>query len=472
MNIPGQGSLEAGRVNFADNILLMTDSYKVTHWKQYPPGTEAVYSYFESRGGRFGSVVFFGLQYYLRRYLGGRVVSQEKIERAEAFFSRHFDDATLFNREGWEYILREHGGRLPVRIRAVPEGTPVPVLNVMMTIENTDPRCFWLPNYLETLLVQVWYGCTVATMSREMKKLIAGYLEETGDPEAIAFKLHDFGYRGVSSVESAAMGGAAHLVNFEGSDTLAGCLLAQEYYDAEMPGSSIPASEHSTITAWGMPGEADAFRNMLERYPRGVVACVSDSYDIFRACSELWGRELRDAVLARDGTLVVRPDSGDPPAVVVRVLELLGEAFGAERNAKGYRLLPPQIRVIQGDGIDYEMAAAILAAVKRSGWSADNVGFGMGGGLLQKLDRDTQEFAFKCSEVRVKGERRHVYKDPVTDHAKRSKPGRLKLVRAPNGSLATVAENAAGQDLLRQVFRDGQLDAPLRFEDIRRNAAL
>ena len=329
-------------MNYADNILLMTDSYKVTHWKQYPPGTEAVYSYFESRGGRFGSVVFFGLQYYLRRYLEGLVVSQEKIDRAEAFCSRHFDNAELFNREGWEHILREHEGRLPVLIRAVPEGTPVPVLNVMMTIENTDPRCFWLPNYLETLLVQVWYGSTVATISRELKKLIAGFLEETGSPETIASKLHDFGYRGVSSVESAAMGGAAHLVNFEGTDTLAGCLLAQEYYGAEMPGSSIPASEHSTITAWGMPGEPDAFRNMLERYPRGVVACVSDSYDIFHACSEIWGRELREAVLARDGTLVVRPDSGDPPSVVVKVLDLLGEAFGTERNAKGYRVLPPR----------------------------------------------------------------------------------------------------------------------------------
>jgi nicotinamide phosphoribosyltransferase len=211
---------------------------------------------------------------------------------------------------------------------------------------------------------------------------------------------------------------------------------------------------------------------MLERYPRGVVACVSDSYDVFRACSEIWGRELRDAVLARDGTLVVRPDSGDPPSVVVKVLGLLGEAFGSERNAKGYRVLPPQVRVIQGDGVDYEMMGAILAATKRSGWSTDNIGFGMGGGLLQKLDRDTQEFAFKCSEVRVRGERRHVHKDPVTDHAKRSKPGRLKLVRTPDGPLATVPEDAAGQDLLREVFLNGQLTAPLKFEDIRRNAAL
>jgi nicotinamide phosphoribosyltransferase len=459
-------------MDYADNLLLMTDSYKVTHWLQYPPGTETVYSYFESRGGRFQRVVFFGLQYYLKRYLEGVVVSQEKIDRAEAFFTRHFDRSGLFNRAGWEHVLREHGGRLPVRVRAVPEGTPVPVLNVLMTVENTDPRCFWLTNYLETLLVQVWYGSSVATLSREMKKRIHGYLAKTGDPGAIAFKLHDFGYRGVSSVESAAVGGAAHLVNFEGTDTLAGCLLAREYYGAEMAGSSIPASEHSTITAWGEAGERDAFRNMLERYPRGTVACVSDSYDIFRACSELWGKELRDAVLARDGTLVVRPDSGNPPKVVVQVLERLGEAFGAERNEKGYRVLPPQLRVIQGDGIDYEMMGEILAAMQRHGWSADNISFGMGGGLLQKLHRDTQEFAFKCSEVTVKGEPRPVHKDPVTDRDKRSKTGRLKLLREPDDSYRTVPASAPGEDLLRDVFCDGALVAPLSFEQVRRNTAL
>jgi nicotinamide phosphoribosyltransferase len=454
------------------NLLLLTDSYKATHWKQYPPGTERIYSYFESRGGRFDEVVFFGLQYYLERYLAGRVVTQERIERAADFWARHFGDPTLFNRLGWEHVLREHGGRLPVSIRAVPEGTPVPLRNVMMSIENTDPRCYWLTNHLETLLVQVWYGSTVATLSREMKRLILDFLERTGDPALIPLKLHDFGFRGTSSVESASLGGAAHLVNFEGTDTVAGCLLAQEYYAADMPGTSIPASEHSTITAWGPEEELGAFENMLNAFPTGTVACVSDSWDIFRACAELWGSELRDRVLAREGTLVIRPDSGDPPAVVTRVLDLLGDAFGAERNAKGFKILPPQVRVIQGDGIGYEMTGSILSAMERAGWSADNITFGMGGGLLQKLDRDTQEFAFKCSEITRSGVARDVYKDPVTDHGKHSKRGRLKLIRTGTGGYATVPWNAEGVDLLREVFRDGRVTVLQTFEEIRARAAL
>ena len=192
------------------NLLLRTDSYKFTHWKQYPPGTEQVYSYFESRGGKWPEVVFFGLQYYLKKYLEGPVVTRQAIDEAEEMVGRHFGDASLFNRRGWEYLLWVHGGRLPLRILAVPEGTPVPPHNVLMTVENTDPVCYWLPNYVETLLVQAWYGSTVATQSREMKKLVLKYLERTGDPSLIDFKVHDFGFRGVSSVESAGVGGAAH----------------------------------------------------------------------------------------------------------------------------------------------------------------------------------------------------------------------------------------------------------------------
>ena len=454
-----------------DTLLLLTDSYKTTHWKQYPPGTERVYSYLESRGGRFDEVVFFGLQYYLNHYLAGAVVTRGGIERADAFLALHLGDSTHFNRAGWEHILARHGGQLPVSIRAVEEGTPVPTHNALMTIENTCSRCWWLPNYLETLLVQVWYGCTVATLSREIKRTLLRYLGETGDPSLIDFKLHDFGFRGVSSVESAAIGGAAHLVNFLGTDTLAGCVMAQRDYGATMPGFSIPASEHSTITAWGPGGEVDAYRNMLEQYPTGLVACVSDSYDIYRACSELWGGALRDHVTARDGTLVVRPDSGDPPIVVVEVLERLGAAFGSMKNAKGYRVLPPQIRVLQGDGVDYDGIAVILAAMQRAGWSADNIAFGMGGGLLQRLDRDTQSFAFKCSEVTVQGEVRAVFKDPATDPAKRSKRGRLALVRTPQGRFETVKAPADG-DLLGEVFRDGKITRTAHFDDVRARAEL
>jgi nicotinamide phosphoribosyltransferase len=457
---------------FADNLLLLTDSYKVTHYRQYPPGTQVVYSYFESRGGRFAEVVFFALQYYLERYLAGPVVSEERIEAAARFSAAHFQRPDLFNRAGWTHILRAHGGRLPVSIRAVPEGLAVPTRNVLLTVENTDPACFWLTNHLETLLVQLWYGCTVATLSREMKRLILGFLQQTGDPSLIDFKLHDFGFRGVSSVESAAVGGAAHLVNFRGTDTIVACLLAQAFYAAEMAGFSIPAAEHSTQTAWGREHEVDAYRNMLAQFPSGTVAVVSDSYDIAYACRAIWGGELRDAVLARDGTLVIRPDSGDPAATVLAVMEILGERFGSATNAKGYRLLPSQVRVIQGDAVDYESAGQILAALAAHGWSADNISFGMGGALLQKLHRDTQQFAFKCSSIAVGGTTRDVFKEPVGDESKVSKRGRLKLVRGADGGLHTVRAEERGTDLLREVFRDGEILVRHGWEEIRARAAL
>ncbi|HEY5312436.1 MAG TPA: nicotinate phosphoribosyltransferase [Pirellulales bacterium] len=455
--------------SFLSSLLFLTDSYKVSHYRQYPPGTERVYSYFESRGGQFPEAVFFGLQYYLRRYLAGQVITAADIDAAESFYQQHFGQP-LFNHVGWQHVLEAHGGRLPVRIRAVPEGMVVPAHNVLMTIENTDPACYWLTNWLETVLVQVWYGTTVATQSRAMKKIIHGYLAATGTPRQAGWKLHDFGLRGSSSIETAAVGGAAHLISFHGTDNIAALVLAREHYDCPMAGQSIPAAEHSTITAWGEDHEVDAMRNMLQQFPSGTVAVVSDSFDIYRACSEYWGRQLRDLVLQRDGVLVVRPDSGDPPQMVVRVLELLGEAFGTRQNSQGYRVLDPHVRVIQGDGIDFAMLDTILAALTSRGWSADNVSFGSGGGILQKLNRDTLKFAFKCSSVTIDGQDRDVFKRPVTDRGKQSKAGRLKLVH-DGGRLATIAESAPGEDLLQLVFENGAIVQQSRFDEIRDRAA-
>merc|ERR1711881_406974 len=235
-----------------------------------------VYSYFESRGcDRKGwdSVCFFGLQYFMKRYLIGQVVTREKIDEAEKVYAVHFGDGitenpTMFFREGWEYILEKHGGRLPIHIKCVPEGMVIPNKTVLFTMVNTDPKCYWLANFLETLLVQVWYPMTVCTNSRMQKLSIHKYLEETGNedwgiPGGTVFKLHDFGFRGVSSVESAAIGGAGHLVNFLGTDTVAALMLAKEYYDEPCAGFSIPASEHSTMTSWGRENEVEAFKNML-----------------------------------------------------------------------------------------------------------------------------------------------------------------------------------------------------------------
>lgn len=456
-------------MNWLNNICWLTDSYKVSHFKQYPPGTRRVYSYFEARtGGVHKEVAFFGLQYFLREYLAGVVVTQEKIDKADALFTKHFG-GQVFNRAGWEYILKNHGGRLPIRIKAVPEGTVVPESNVMMTVENTDDNCYWLTNYLETLLVQTWYPSTVCTQSRAMKAVILKYLKETGDESLVSFKLHDFGFRGVTCPEQAALGGAAHLVSFLGTDTVPGLLLASEFYNEDMAGFSIPAAEHSTITSWGEEHEVDACRNMLTQYPTGLVATVSDSFDIFNCCANIWGGELKEMVLARDGVLVVRPDSGDPPTVVVKVLDILGDKFGYTVNAKGYKVLHPKVRVIQGDGIDFKMLGLILEAMKVAGWSADNVAFGSGGGLLQKMNRDTQKFAFKCSSIVVGDEERDVFKRPVTDGGKKSKAGRLKLVNRQGFKTVPLGDSDE-DDFLETVFEDGIVTATHSFASVRARA--
>jgi len=475
-----------------DNIVLATDSYKVSHYKQYPPGTEYVYSYFESRGGKFDEICFFGLQYFVKRYLCGPVVTEDKIKEAKELIDEHMGPGH-FNEEGWKHILEKHDGYLPISIKSVLEGTIVPTKNVLFTMVNTDPKCYWLTNYLETLLVEVWYPMTVATNSREQKKIIFDAFTKT-EPEAaivdnigINFKLHDFGYRGVSSVESAGIGGAAHLINFWGTDTVAAMLVLKYYYGggtcgplSKAPGMSIPAAEHSTITSWGREGELDAFKNMLTQYPTGLVAVVSDSYDVYKACSELWGTELKSMIEGRDGTLVVRPDSGDPPVIVPQLLDLLGKAFesGVTKTSAGFKKLPPYIRMIQGDGISYESLGAILEAMAAAGWAADNLAFGSGGALLQKLNRDTQKCAFKCSEiVKAGGETTQVFKDPITDKGKQSKKGRLTLekqVTEGKEVLVTVTEGKGDpqKDQLFEVFRDGHLLIDQKTAEIRERAKI
>lgn len=453
--------------NTETNLILDTDSYKVSHWLQFPPNTTGMFSYLESRGGRDPEVVFFGLQYLLKKYLTQRI-TPDMVKEADHFLARH---GVPFNRAGWMRIAHELGGRLPVRIRAVPEGTVVPTHNVLMTVESTDPETFWIVSWLETLLMRVWYPCTVATNSRHMKQVIHRYLLETSDnPEAeLPFKLHDFGSRGVSSQESAAIGGTAHLVNFQGSDTLAGVLCANTYYHHPMAAFSIPAAEHSTITAWGKEGELDAYANMLDRFakPGAVLAVVSDSYDLWNALEHLWGEQLRDRVKASGATVVLRPDSGHPASVVLRALEVLEARFGAKVNTKGFKVLDG-IRLIQGDGINRESLTEILEVATAHGYSATNLAFGMGGGLLQQLDRDTQKFAYKCSAVKVDGAWRDVYKDPATDPGKASKRGRLDLI-CSGGHFESLpySGEAFSNTVLRTVFLDGEISIQCNLKDVR-----
>lgn len=443
-----------------NNLLLLSDSYKVSHHVQYPLNTEIIYSYFESRGGKHKEICFFGLQYFIKKYLIGQVVTKEKIEEAKGLYELHFGEGTnLFNEEGWLYILNKYGGELPIEIKSIPEGTVLPYKNALFTMVNTDPKCYWLTNFLETLLVQVWYPMTVATNSREQKKIILNSLIKTGDPSGVNFKLHDFGYRGVSSVETAGIGGAAHLTQFLGTDTVAALVVARDFYSCKCAGLSIPASEHSTITAWEKEGEVDAYRNMLEKYSRGLVACVSDSYDIYNATEKIWGEELKDLVMKRDGTLVIRPDSGDPPTVDLKLLEILGEKFGYKTNEKGYKVLDSHVRIIQGDGIDIEMLDKILKHINSKGWSTDNIAFGSGGGLLQKMNRDTQKCAFKCSYAVINGKGVPVFKDPITDPGKKSKKGLLSVECIDGVVYNTLSDgnHNPDTDIMRTVFKNGKL---------------
>lgn len=452
-----------------DSIIFKSDSYKASHYRQYPPDTEEVYSYFESRGGEFSETVFFGLQAILQKHLT-RDVTRNDVDEAREFFAQHFGDPTLFNEFGWLHIVKDHQGRLPLEIKAVAEGTVVTTGNVLMTVRNTCPQCFWLTNYLETILSQVWYPSTVATLSRKFRKTILGFLEKSGTPELIDFKLHDFGYRGASSEESAGIAAAAHLLSFSGTDTLAGIRhLYDHYYADKMMGFSVPAAEHSTITSWGRSHEVDAYLNMLRAYPRSpIVAVVSDSYDVYNACEHLWGEMLKSEVMAHPGILVVRPDSGHPPTVVLKCLEILGAKFGYEINSKGYKVLN-KVRVLQGDGINLNMTVDIMVAAMAKDWSADNIGFGCGGGLHQKVDRDTCRCAFKCSCVNVGGFERDVFKAPSTDSGKASKKGKLSLVFGASG-YRTIETRQIGPneaDLLELAFLNGEVLTRQTYTDIK-----
>jgi len=463
-------------MKLAKNIILNTDSYKVSMFKQYPAGTTGVYSYIESRGGRYDRTVFFGLQAFIKEYLL-EPITQADIEIADELLTAHGEP---FNRAGWQYILDNHNGYLPVVIRAVPEGTMVPVKNVLATIENTDPKCYWLTTWLETALLRaIWYPTTVATQSKMVKNIITEYLEKSGDPTTIDFKLHDFGARGVSSLESAGIGSAAHLVNFMGTDTISGVLFAREYYNAGIAGFSIPAAEHSTITSWGRAGEVKAYNNMVKQFgvPGALLAVVSDSYDIYEAC-RMWGTELKQQVIDSGATVVIRPDSGDPVEVLPKMMRILGEGFGYTTNSKGYKVLN-NVRLLWGDGINQLSVRSILGVVvDLNGWSADNLAFGMGGALLQQLDRDTQKFAMKCSSAQVNGEWVDVFKDPITDSGKVSKKGRVTLWKSGGEFVTSVDEPKGWYDkaigpwteVLEEVYRDGKLVKEIDFATVRANS--
>lgn len=444
------------------SILLNADSYKASHFKQYPPDTQYVSSYIEPRGSKtLPKCVFFGLQVFLKEVLS-KPITQSEINEAEAFFAQH---GVPFNKEGWQYILDQHQGFLPLYVQALPEGSIVDMSTPVVQVSNSDPNCFWLTSYVETAILRaVWYPSTVASLAYACRQVIKTGMEVSCETlDKLPFMLNDFSFRGVSSQESAGLGGAAHLLSFQGTDNIAGILTAQKYYNTtEMLGFSIAASEHSTITSWGRDNESQAYSNMLTQFskPGALVAVVSDSYDLFNAITNIWGTELKQQIIESGGTLVVRPDSGIPEEIVPKCLYLLADKFGYTMNSKGYRVLPSYVRLIQGDGINLHSLTTIINAIHAAGFSLDNVAFGMGGGLLQQVDRDTQQWAMKCSAVQVNNLWRDVYKDPITSSAKRSKKGVLAVVKE-GGVFKSIKKDDLTNDVqhnwLEPVFIDGHL---------------
>ena len=456
------------------NLILNTDSYKYSHFAQYPPQTAAISAYVESRpGGRHDHVLFFGLQMFLKEYLSRRVTMAD-VEEADALVTEH---GLPFNREDWETLVTRHDGFMPLLIEALPEGMVVPTGTPLVQLRNTDPDFFWLPTFIETALLRsIWYPATVATVSYNVRKIITAALEKSCDDytDVLPFRLHDFGARGATSLEQAGLGGAAHLVNFLGTDTVSGIVYARKYYGEHMAGFSIPAAEHSTMTAWGEERESEAYANMIDQFGGDdkLVAVVSDSYDLYRAVSEIWGKQLRSKVEEMGGTLVVRPDSGDPTVVPIDTIDMLGEIFGHATNAKGYKVLDSAVRVIQGDGVTPDTISIILDRMMERGWSAENIAFGMGGGLLQRVNRDTLRFAMKANGRQdTNGTWVGVNKDPRTDPGKASKRYRQAVI-VENGVPVAVPLKELGdrRNLMEPVWRDGELLKDWSFAEIRQRA--
>ncbi len=444
------------------NLILRADSYKYSHFLQFPENVTYMHSYLEARGDE--PVRFFGLQYYLKEYLT-KPITKADIEQAKTIITGH---GLMFDEDGWQHILDEHQGYLPIKIRAVKEGTIVDGHNVLMTIESTDAKVPWVVGFVETLLMKVWYPTTVCTLSHNINQIIKTFLEKTADTtEKLPFMLHDFGYRGASSEESAAIGGLAHLVNFQGTDTLAAIVCGNQYYNEPMAGFSIPASEHSTMTAWGRENEVQAYKNMIDKFGnQPLFACVSDSWNFENAVTDLWGTKLHDEVIKMNANLVIRPDSGDALTNIAFALETLSEKFGYHLNTKGYKVLN-NVALIQGDGVCEKKIEQILTLMMEMGYSAENIAFGMGGALLQgnedsSLNRDTHKFAIKCSAIKIGDELKMVYKDPAGSSFKKSKQGRLDLVHEGN-SFQTIQINDYPIDKypensqLITVFSDGKL---------------
>jgi nicotinamide phosphoribosyltransferase len=458
--------------NLTENVLLDADSYKCSHFAFLEEGTTNISAYIEGRtGAKNDSLTIAGIQAFNKRYMM-KPITQFMIDQAEWFITTHGEP---FNREGWEYVLHAHNGYMPVVINSAEEGTTIPISCPYITVENTDknPLAAWCAPYIETKLMRTWAPIAVATQSNSVRKLILEYLEKTGTPELIDYKMVDFGARGVSSKETAEILGAAHLTSFRSTDNMLGIAHAMTYYNSsEMLGESIPATEHSVTTARGEEGELQFYLDIVDRFlgEGKMVSVVADTYDL-DAMLDMLGTKIKPFLLAKGGTWVVRPDSGDPVLQVMGTIRKLDQYFGHTVNAKEYKVLHNAVRIIQGDGVDYATIRRICVALDTAGYSIDNITFGSGGWLLQSLNRDTNRTAMKASYVEVGEKHLEIRKVVKTDPTKASKAGRITTVLR-DGKKICVKEHEilpTDKNLLKPTYHNGRLYNHIDFPTVRAN---
>lgn len=490
------------------NPLNCIDFYKAGHRQQYPAGTSLVVSNFTPRSGKHANVgdktkiVFFGLQYFIKEYLQETWVEgffNQKKSKVVAEYKRRMDTSLGVDSIPVDHIEALHDlGYLPIEIRALAEGTVVPVGVPVLTIHNTVDQFFWLTNYLETVLsAYLWMPCTSATTAYNYRKLIDKYIKETGSPEWFAdFQAHDFSFRGQSSLQSAMVSGAAHLCFFKGTDTVAAIDLLEQYYNAntnDAPiGMSVPATEHSVMCMGGEQDEMETFNNLITRvYPAGIVSIVSDTWDFWQVLTD-YVPKLKDKIMARDGKVVFRPDSGDPYAILVGserdpldqalpartaeekgAVEVLWEIFGGTITATGHKLLDSHVGLIYGDSITPQLMERILDGLAKKGFASANVVFGVGSYTYQHVTRDTWGFAVKATYGVVNGQPRNIYKCPKTDDGiKKSAKGLLYVYKALDGSIVFNQEVSPAKfndedNMLKTVFYNGVLTIETNLEQIR-----
>lgn len=412
-----------------DTVMMDADSYKFGHCGMLPDDTNKVYTYYECRtGATFPETVFYGLKPYILELEAAMAYADTDAEKFAELVIEHGLD---MDAQKWIKMRNQFNGRLPIIIRAVKEGTVVPVSNCLLDIENIGGKEYaWLTNYLETTLQRIWYPCTVATLSFNIKKLLKKFWEDTCDSlEGIDFYLHDFGSRACTCRQQAKIGGSAHLLNFRGTDTfIAIPSISNIYGYRAFPGYSVCATEHCIMCAEGEEGELNVASRLVKKYNKGILALVIDSFNWERFTTQ-YATLLKNDILNREGKVVFRPDSGDPCSVTLKVIENLASVFGYTTNAKGYKVLNPKVGVLWGDGIDITGIQSILQTLKFNSWAACNVAFGMGGHLLQRVHRDTQRCAFKSSYQERNGIGYDIFKRPI-DMSKASKKGKLELLQS------------------------------------------